>query len=65
MKALTWDDIDLQNKVIHVRGAYVKGPDGYVDKQTNKNKTSTRPVPIMIPQLEQALKKVKKRKDES
>lgn len=61
MKALTWDDIDLQNKVIHVRGAYVKGPDGYVDKQTNKNKTSTRPVPIMIPQLEQALKKVKKK----
>ena len=39
--------------------AFVKGVDGYVDKKTNKNKTSTRPVPIMIPQLEDALKAVK------
>lgn len=59
MKALTWDDIDLKRKVINVRGAYVKGPDGYVDKETNKNRTSTRPVPIMIPQLEKALSAVK------
>ena len=58
MKALTWDDIDLKKKVIFVRGAYVKGEDGYVDKDTNKNKTSTRPVPIMIPQLVTALNAV-------
>ena len=51
MKGLDWKDIDLNLGVINVRGAYVKGPDGYVDKETNKNKTSTRPVPIMIPQL--------------
>ena len=57
-KALTWKDIDLKKKVIHVRGAYVKGADGWVDKPTNKNKTSTRYVPIMIPQLETALKAV-------
>ena len=58
MKALTWKDIDLKHKVINVRGAYVRGPDGFVDKKTNKNKTSTRPVPIMIPQLDQALQAV-------
>lgn len=58
VKALTWNDIDLKKKVIQVRGAYVKGPDGYVDKKTTKNKTSTRPVPIMIPQLTAALKAV-------
>ena len=58
MKGLTWDDIDLDKGVINVRGAYVKGPDGYVDKNTNKNRTSTRPVPIMIPQLKDALNAV-------
>jgi len=56
MKGLTWEDIDLKRNVINVRGAYVKGSDGYVDKKTNKNRTSTRPVPIMIPQLTAALK---------
>ena len=58
MKALTWEDIDLEHNVINVRGAYVKGEDGWVDKKTNKNATSTRPVPIMIPQLAKALKAV-------
>lgn len=59
MKALTWDDVDLKRDVIHVRGAYVKGSDGYVDKETNKTRTSTRSVPIMIPQLHDALDAVK------
>lgn len=59
MKGLDWKDIDLKKKTIYVRGAYVKGVDGYVDKKTNKNKTSTRPVPIMIPQLVDALNAVK------
>lgn len=63
MKGLMWDDIDLKKNVIHVRGAYVKGTDGYVDKKTNKNKTSTRPVPIMIPQLSTALNAVEKKED--
>ena len=62
VKGLHWEDIDLNKKVINVRGAYVKGPDGFVDKKTNKNKTSTRPVPIMIPQLEKALKAVESKK---
>jgi len=59
MKGLDWKDIDLKRNVINVRGAYVKGHDGYVDKDTNKNQTSTRPVPIMIPQLSTALNAVK------
>lgn len=58
VKGLTWDDIDLKRSTIRVSGAYVKGPDGFVDKKTNKNATSTRTVPIMIPQLTNALKAV-------
>lgn len=58
-KALTWDSIDIKRGVINVKGAYVKGVDGWVDKPTNKNASSTRPVPIMIPQLKNALNAVK------
>ena len=55
LQALDWKNIDLKNGVINVKGARVKGREGYVDKKTNKNRTSTRPVPIMIPQLKEAL----------
>lgn len=44
--------IDIKNNVIHVRGAVV--PDRshkFIYKETNKNETSTRDVPIMIPLL--------------
>ena len=54
--ALTWDKIDTKKQLITVKGAKVKGPDGWTDKKTNKNRTSTRVVPIMIPQLLSALK---------
>lgn len=57
--ALDWKDIDLKRKLIHIRGAVVKDSDGkYVKKETNKNRTSTRTIPIMIPQLIDALKAV-------
>lgn len=59
MRALDWKNIDLKNGIINVHGALVKGSDGFVEKKTNKNTTSTRPVPIMIPQLLTALKAVK------
>lgn len=50
--ALTKDDIDLTAGTIHVRGAVVQAEDNtYVHKDSNKNETSTRPVPIMIPRL--------------
>lgn len=54
-RALTWDMVDLKKGLIRVRGALVRGVDGDVRKPTNKNKTSTRIVPIMIPQLADAL----------
>lgn len=53
---LTWDDIDLKNGIIHIRGAVVIGEnDKPIYKTTNKNLTSRRDVPIMIPRLKELL----------
>ena len=57
--ALDWKDIDLKREVIHVRRSVVIGETGLVEKQTNKTRSSTRDVPILIPQLTEALRKVK------
>ena len=62
VRGLDWKNVDLKNDVITVKGANVRGPDGNVDKKTNKNDTSTRTVPIMIPQLHDALNAVKDKK---
>ena len=56
--ALDWKDIDLKNEIIHVRRSVVIGKDGLVEKKTNKTRSSTRDVPILIPQLADALRKV-------
>lgn len=57
--ALDWANIDLKGNCIHVRGAVVKDETGtFVKKQSNKNKSSTRTLPIMIPELASALKAV-------
>lgn len=56
--ALTWDQIDLKNGLIHVQGTIVPNEDNkYVRKKENKNVTSRRDVPIMIPRLLDALQK--------
>lgn len=50
--ALSWDngDIDLTHRWIHVRGAMVPGEDHkFVRKETTKNVTSRRDVPIIDP----------------
>ena len=50
---LRWEDVDLKNGVIHVRGAAV--PDEHnqlVRKAENKNQTSRRDVPIIAPLAE-------------
>ena len=60
--ALTWDQIDLEDKIISVKGAVVPNEHHqYVKKKENKNQTSRREVPIMIPQLLDALKAADKR----
>ena len=57
--ALTWENVDLVNRVVHVRGAMVYDKDNkLVVKKQNKNKTSRRDVPIMMNQLFSALKAV-------
>ena len=59
--AVTWDRVDLKKGVIRVEGAVVPDEHSrYVYKQTNKNEASRRPVPIMIPELLDALKAVPK-----
>lgn len=54
MLALTWDNVDLCNDVMYVRGAIVRGSDGMVSKPQNKTDKSRRSVPI-IPPLRSAL----------
>jgi len=59
--ALTWEDIDLAKKRIHVSGAMVCNDDGkLIDKPQNKNASSCRYVPLMISELEAALKEAPK-----
>lgn len=52
MLALTWDNVDLKNKVLYVRGATVRGKEGLVNKKQNKSSKSRRAVPIIPPLLE-------------
>lgn len=57
--AVTWENVDLKNEVIHVKGAIVRNENKeFVYKKENKTSTSNRTVPIMIPELLEALKAV-------
>jgi integrase len=55
---LDWSNIDCQKWIITVKGAKVRSLDGMTYKATNKNETSTRKVPIVIPQLKDAINAV-------
>lgn len=55
IRGLDWKNIDLDKGVIFVQGARVRGPEGDVDKRTNKNDTSSRYIPILIPRLSEVL----------
>jgi len=58
IEALDWEDIPPHPKFIRVAGAVV--PDEHnkkIKKQQNKNSTSTRNVPVMIPELASALER--------
>ena len=57
--ALDWENIDLKNGCFKVSGSVVKNVDNQmVFKEANKNTTSNRTLPIMIPDLYEALKAV-------
>ena len=52
---LQWEDVDLEHRVFHVRGAVVFDASQHlVEKKTNKNRSSRRSVPIMMDQLYEA-----------
>lgn len=62
-KGLDWKDIDLKRGTIRIHSSRVQGKNGdFVTKQTNKNRTSSRTIPIMIPQLHDALAAVPEKK---
>lgn len=48
---MRWENIDTKKQIIHVRGATVHGRNGLENKNTNKNTTSRRDVPIFINRL--------------
>lgn len=59
--ALEWKNVHLDKRTFDVKGALVKGEDGiFVRREANKNSTSTRTLPIMIPALYDALSAVPK-----
>lgn len=54
--ALSYDDIDLKKNTITVSGAMVYDADGnFIHKKTNKNASSQRIVPILIPRLKELI----------
>ena len=60
-----WNDIDLENDCIWVRGAAVLDEnDVLVHKEENKNSSSRRCVPFIIPQLREAVLAADKTKSE-
>lgn len=59
--ALQWEDIDLKNRVIHVHRSMVQNENKeWITKETNKNSSSNRIVPIMMNNLYDALKREQK-----
>lgn len=56
VRGLNWENVDLKHGVLHIKGALVRGPEGNVSKKQNKNRTSTRTMPILIPRLLELLK---------
>ena len=60
--ALDWRDIPSNPDFVFVRGARVLNEENkYIRKEQNKNETSSRPVPILIPELKAALERDRRR----
>lgn len=61
IQALRWENIPANPKFIRVQGAVVLNEDNkYQRKVQNKNTTSTRNVPVMIPELTAAIQRDRK-----
>ena len=61
IQALDWTDIKKDPDFIQVRGAVVFDEHNkYQKKKTNKNSTSTRNVPVLIPELKAAIERDRK-----
>ena len=61
ISALRWENIPPKPKMIRVNGAVVIGTDNqYHAKKTNKNLTSSRMVPVFIPELAEAIERDRK-----
>ena len=61
ISALRWEDIPENPTFIKVSGAVVRGTDtAWVKKKQNKNRSSTRSVPILIPELSEAIERLRK-----
>lgn len=58
VRGLKWENVDLVNNTITIKESLVRGESGNVTKNTNKNRSSSRTVPLMIPQLITALNAV-------
>lgn len=56
VRGMQWENVDLKNNLMTVHGALVRGENGNTLKMQNKNETSTRSVPILIPRLAELLK---------
>ena len=56
-------DYDAKQKVIHVRGAMLSVADGWIRTDLNKNDTSRRDIPVIIPRLETLLAKIDRKAD--
>lgn len=55
VRGLKWKNVDLKSGLIRINGSLVRGPEGKVEKKTNKTTGSVRTIPILIPALYKAL----------
>ena len=62
--ALRWSDIDLDNGCIYVHGAAVHDENGkLIHRKENKNRSSRRTIPFILPQLRQATEAATKKSE--
>lgn len=59
--AIRWEDIDLENNCIYVHGSAVHDENGkLIQRKENKNRSSRRTIPFILPQLRTAIERTEK-----